>query len=334
MRKAKDAPADDADAPPGALAEAPDEGAAPAAPAVDSEDDGEGDRTAADDEFIDDECVARKHLLRPPAQLTSASASHRDAAAPDSDGEEGVAFDPSTAPQAAEAEEGEDDIEALFKPKSSRRRAKDEEQMKELRSEAADLVAQMEVAAEQDAVSREAGALAVAKLRLLPEVERQLCRVDLQPLCLEVGLLNALSAWLRPGEDGSLPSLRVRTSLLALCARLPVDTREPDGREQLKRSGLGKVVMFYKLHDDSAGNRALAARLVDEWSRPIFALSATYRDMEREETELPQRRGAGKQQQRAALAQEDELDAQRDARLGPKDVRARMTRGVSAPCSD
>jgi hypothetical protein len=117
----------------------------------------------------------------------------------------------------------------------------------------------------------------VSKLRLLAEVERQLCRVELQQLCLEHNVLGALAAWLRPGEDGSLPNLRVRSALLTLCSRLPVDTQQPDGREQLKRSGLGKVVMFYKLHDEVPDNRATAARMVDAWSRPIFSLSAVYK---------------------------------------------------------
>ena len=165
----------------------------------------------------------------------------------------------------------------MFKPKVSRRRDRTEAELKALRSEAADLVAEMDVAAEQDVAARAAGQLAVAKLRLLQEVERQLCRVELQQLCLEHNLLGALATWLRPAHDGALPNLRLRTSLLGLCSRLPVDTQEPDGREQLKRSGLGKVIMFYKLHDDVPANRAVAARMVDAWSRPIFSLSAVYK---------------------------------------------------------
>jgi transcription factor SPN1 len=207
----------------------------------------------------------------------------------------------------------------LFKPKSSRAKAKNEAQLKEMRSEASDLVARMEVAAEQDAAARAEGQLAVAKLRELPDVERALCRVDLQPICLEHGLLGALATWLRPGEDGSLPNLRIRTALLGLIARLPVDTRDPDSKEQLKRSGLGKVVMFYKLHDDAAANRAQAGRIVDEWSRPLFHLSAAYRDMAKEEAEVPTGRWA--EGRSVALAEPEELE-QEVARLGPKDVRS------------
>ena len=196
----------------------------------------------------------------------------------DSDDEGPV--DLGAAPQAEEAREdhgSDDEIEAMFKPKSSRRRERTEAEHKALRSEAADLVAEMDVAAEQDAAARAAGQLGVAKLRLLDEVERQLCRVELQQLCLDHNLLGALATWLRPGSDGSLPNLRLRSSLLSLCSRLPVDTQQQDGREQLKRSGLGKVIMFYKLHDEVAANRNIAAHLVETWSRPIFSLSAVYK---------------------------------------------------------
>ena len=202
----------------------------------------------------------------------------RGADAPDSDDE--APADTGVAAQADEAREdrgSDDEIEAMFKPKSSRRREKTEAEHMALRGEAADLVAEMDVAAEQDAAARAANQLGVAKLRMLDEVERQLCRVELQKPCLEHNLLGALASWLRPGSDGSLPNLRLRSSLLSLCSRLPIDTQLEDVRGQLKRSGLGKVVMFYKLHDEVAANRTIAAHLVETWSRPIFSLSAVYK---------------------------------------------------------
>ena len=258
-------------------------------------------------------------------------------------------LDVGAAPQAEEAREdhgSDDDIEALFKPKSTRRRERTEAEHKALRSEAADLVAEMDVAADQDTAARAAGQLGVAKLRLLEEVERQLCRVELQQLCLDHNLLSALATWLRPGADGSLPNLRLRSSLLALCSRLPVDTQQQDGREQLKRSGLGKVIMFYKLHDEVAANRNIAAHLVETCSRPIFALSAVYKaraprggraarcgglsararaqDLDREQTEVPahQLEPDAARRRAAATAHEAELvDGNKDGRLQPGDVR-------------
>ena len=202
----------------------------------------------------------------------------RGAAAPDSDDE--APADLGTVAQAEEAREdhgSDDEIDELFKPKSNRRREKTEAEHMALRGEAADLVAEMDVAAEQDVAARAANQLGVAKLRMLDEVERQLCRVELQKLCMDHNLLGALASWLRPGSDGSLPNLRLRSSLLSLCSRLPIDTQQEDVKDQLKRSGLGKVVMFYKLHDEVAANRTMAAHLVETWSRPIFSLSAVYK---------------------------------------------------------
>ena len=230
----------------------------------------------------------------------------------------------------------DDEIEAMFKPASSRRKAKDEAQRQELVAAASDLVARMQVAADQDASAREEGRVALAKLRMLPEVEQQLRHVDLAPLALEHGLLSVLTAWLRPGEDGSLPNARLRVSLLGLCAHLPIDTRDSLGRDHLKRSGLGKVVMYYKMHDDTPAGRAAAAALVDGWSRPIFELSAAYRDMDASQQEVAVRRG-GEGQRGAAtqrLAQGDEaLGEAGEGEQGPHDPGFRHHAAIPEPAA-
>jgi hypothetical protein len=47
---------------------------------------------------------------------------------------------------------------------------------------------------------------------------------------------------------------------------MPIDTSEPDVREWLKDSYLGRVVMFLsRLPDESADNRTVARDLVDKW---------------------------------------------------------------------
>ena len=45
--------------------------------------------------------------------------------------------------------------------------------------------------------------------------------------------------------DGALPNAKVRESVLRALGALPVDCSLEDRKEQLKRSGLGKIVMFY-----------------------------------------------------------------------------------------
>jgi transcription factor SPN1 len=44
--------------------------------------------------------------------------------------------------------------------------------------------------------------------------------------------------------DGALPNAKIRETVLRLLHQLPVDCSLEDRKEQLKRSGLGKVVMF------------------------------------------------------------------------------------------
>ena len=160
--------------------------------------------------------------------------------------------------------------------------------------------------------------------------------MDLAPLALEHGLLSVLAAWLRPGEDGSLPNARLRVSLLGLCAHLPIDTRDSLGRDHLKRSGLGKVVMYYKLHDDTPAGRAAAAVLVDGWSRPIFELSAAYRDMDASQQEVTLRRGGDGQRGGAAqrLAQGDEaLGEEGEGVLSPQDPGFRHHAAIPEPAA-
>ena len=57
--------------------------------------------------------------------------------------------------------------------------------------------------------------------------------------------LAVLKAWIEPmAADGALPNAKVRESVLRLLHQLPVDCSMEDRKEQLKRSGLGRVVMF------------------------------------------------------------------------------------------
>jgi len=242
------------------------------------------------------------------------------------------------APQAVEARgKGavDDDIEELFKP-SSRRKVKDDAQRQEQLTIAVDLVARMQTAVDEDAAARERGQVALAKLRLLPEVEQLMRHVDLAPLALDHGLLQALTAWLRPCSDGSLPNARLRVSLLTLCSRLPIDTRDSLGRELLKRSGLGKVAMFYKLHDDTPAGRAAAASLVDGWSRPIFELSAAYRDIDTSQQQVAPHRAADTRRTGIAsqrLAQGDEALGDAGPILGPKDPGFRHHAAIPEPAA-
>ena len=83
-------------------------------------------------------------------------------------------------------------------------------------------------------------------------------------------------------------SSQVRAGILRLLSRLPIDLDQPDRREQMKKSGLGKVVMFLsKLPEETAENRKAAQQLVEAWMRPIYALSTRFEDLKRLQASQP-----------------------------------------------
>uniref|UniRef100_A0A1I7WIS6 TFIIS N-terminal domain-containing protein n=1 Tax=Heterorhabditis bacteriophora TaxID=37862 RepID=A0A1I7WIS6_HETBA len=83
---------------------------------------------------------------------------------------------------------------------------------------------------------------------------------------IDGGMMSAVSEWLAPLPDKSLPALEIRTELLKILQGF--------GRlEQsiLKQSGLGKAVMLlYKHPRETKSNKEMAAKLIREWARPIF----------------------------------------------------------------
>jgi transcription factor SPN1 len=74
--------------------------------------------------------------------------------------------------------------------------------------------------------------------------------------------------------------------------QFPIDLEQYDRREQLKKSGIGKVIMFLsKSDEETTSNRKLAKDLVDKWSRPIFNKSTRFEDMRNNDDErVPYRR--------------------------------------------
>mmetsp|Transcript_16222 Transcript_16222/g.50966 ORF Transcript_16222/g.50966 Transcript_16222/m.50966 type:complete len:465 (+) Transcript_16222:81-1475(+) len=225
---------------------------------LDSEDDDEPERTGADDAFIDDEGAA-------PAE--------RD----DSEDEDG----PVGYHSEAEEMEEEEDLEKSLKAGKKKKKALSHSQTKEIVD---NFLSRMEVAAESDNLANRSSKPAVNKLKMVKEMKDMLSKVHFQMDFLDQGVLGVLKAWLEPLPDGSLPNLNVRTAVLEVLQQLPVEMELEERREQLKKSGLGKVVMFlFKLPDETKPNRAMAKQLVEKWSRPIFELSTRYEDLRKME---------------------------------------------------
>lgn len=228
----------------------------------DSEDDREVPRTLDDDNFIDDTGV---------------------------DPADGYGSDRGGSPSRfAQAEEGEED-EDLFKP--GKKKKKNEKSAAEIALLVEQTMAELEVVAEEDAILNTQGKPAINKLKKLPLLIEALSKKQLQHEFLDHGVLTLLKNWLEPLPDGSLPNINVREAILRILTDYPIDLDQYDRREQLKKSGLGKVIMFLSRSDEeTTTNRKLAKDLVDKWSRPIFNKSTRFEDMRNADEERVYRR--------------------------------------------
>ncbi|KAK3017667.1 hypothetical protein RJ639_003984 [Escallonia herrerae] len=254
----------------------------------DSEDDQEGLRMVDDDNFIDDTGVD-------PADRYGSDHEPRS---------------PGDAPQAEEGEE-DDEITELFK--MGKKKKKNEKSAADISILVENVMAELEVVAEEDAELNRQSKPAINKLRKLPLLTEVLSKKQLQHEFLDHGVLTLLKNWLEPLPDGSLPNINIRAAVLKILTDYPIDLEQYDRREQLKKSGLGKVIMFLsKSDEETTSNRKLAKDLVDKWSRPIFKKSTRFEDMRNYDDEtVPFRRPSAKKPMSKAAgmqSRDDDLD--------------------------
>ncbi|PAV79679.1 hypothetical protein WR25_08612 [Diploscapter pachys] len=141
------------------------------------------------------------------------------------------------------------------------------------------MVETMRAAAKDDRTSNIERRPALRKRKMLSEVKAMLIRADLAETMMDNGMLSAVSEWLAPLPDKSLPALEIRTTILKILQsfnRLEASI--------LKQSGVGKAVMLlYKHPRETKENKEMAAKLIREWSRPIFQLDTDFRSLTKEE---------------------------------------------------
>jgi transcription factor SPN1 len=173
-----------------------------------------------------------------------------------------------------------------------RRRKKDDYAINNSDDLIAELIERMKNAAEEDRKLNQEKKPAIKKLQMLGLVEGQLKKADLHEALLDGGILNAMTEWLAPLPDKSLPHLRIREVMLRALSDFP-----PVSSDSLKNSGVGKAVMYlYRHPKEIKGNKDLAGRMINDWSRPIFNLTSNYKSLTRQEREerdyaqLPKRR--------------------------------------------
>ncbi|KDP26257.1 hypothetical protein JCGZ_22441 [Jatropha curcas] len=231
----------------------------------DSEDDQEGHRNVEDDNFIDDSA------LDPADRYVS-------------DNEPRC---PGDAPQAEEGEE-DDEIKQLFK--MGKKKKKNEKSPAEIALLVENVMAELEVTAEEDAELNRRGKPAINKLKKSP-----------------------------------------------LLTEFPIDLEQYDRREQLKKSGLAKVIMFLsKSDEETRSNRKLAKDLVDKWSRPIFDKSTRFEDMRNINDDRAFRRPTIRRPVNNSTLMECtdgdlDLDISRKRRSGQSSLRQRASRPQATP---
>ncbi|MBA0735971.1 hypothetical protein Gogos_019770 [Gossypium gossypioides] len=235
-------------------------------------------------------------------------------------GSDNEARSPGAAPQAEEDDE-DPEIKELFK--MGKKRKKNEKSPAEIALLVESVMAELEVTAEEDAELNRQGKPAINKLKKLPLLTEVLSKKQLQPEFLDHGVLTLLKNWLEPLPDGSLPNINIRAAVLQILTDFPIDLEQHDRREQLKKSGLGKVIMFLsKSDEETTSNRKLAKELVDKWSRPIFNKSTRFEDMRNvEDDRVPLRRPSVKRPTNRAASMESrdgdfDLDISRDHKSG------------------
>eukprot|EP01114_Cavostelium_apophysatum_P015510 TRINITY_DN4233_c0_g1_i4.p1 TRINITY_DN4233_c0_g1~~TRINITY_DN4233_c0_g1_i4.p1 ORF type:complete len:350 (+),score=136.21 TRINITY_DN4233_c0_g1_i4:1-1050(+) len=165
--------------------------------------------------------------------------------------------------------------------------------------------ARMEVAAEDDCKDNKEGKPALHKLKMLGEVLAQLEKKNLQQLFIENHILGTVRKWLEPLPDRSLPNMKIREGLLQAMQKWgAIET------EELKDSGIGKVIMFLSKHpNETPMNKNVAKQLIERWSRPIFGISEQYKDNEEvPEEDDSQRSGDSRGRKSLTSSREDKFD--------------------------
>lgn len=162
---------------------------------------------------------------------------------------------------------------AIKKRRQKKKVVHTEEEMEEI---AKRILYRLEETADNDLTEVKASRPGTHKIKALKWALAAIGRKENQETLLSFNLCGVLEKWLSPLPDGSLPSLDVRTRLYKLIRKLPIS------KEHLTNSGLGKVTMALFHHKkETKANKVILKALIEQWMRPVFQKSDTYKDIMR-----------------------------------------------------
>ncbi|KAL8112744.1 hypothetical protein AgCh_020159 [Apium graveolens] len=202
-----------------------------------------------------------------------------------------------------------------------------------------EVMAELEFVAEEDALLNLESKPAINKLMKLPYLTQVLSKKQLQHEFLDHEILAVLKSWLEPLPDGSLPNINIRAAILKILADFPIDLEQDERKEQLKKSGLGKVIMFLsRSEEETTSNRRIAKELVDNWSRSIFNKSTRFADMRNFDADrILLQGGSGKRSMHKTAgvhSRDDDFDVamfSQESRCGKQSSRQQTSRPEAMP---
>ncbi len=176
-------------------------------------------------------------------------------------------------------------------------------------AEIAEMSKRMAEACQADAAARSKGEPATHKLAILPAVVELMNRNTIQSQLADPDsdILQAVRFMLEPADhDAALPNYKIQRELFAILGKLTI------GKEALKSSGLGKVVLFYTRSSQPQQDiKRAAEKLLGEWMRVVLK---RHTNRNPNTTNIPTRTYDPTQQSRAAGGQQDPAALLRERR--------------------
>jgi len=166
-----------------------------------------------------------------------------------------------------------------------------------------EFIEKMEQAYKEDKAANLNKQPALAKLKLLPEVLSLFHKQSIRESYFDGGFLKQCKNWLSPLPDGTLPNMKIREGILKSLEKLDLT------EDLLRASGIGRAVMTLSKHkSESLPNQKICTALISKWSRPIFDISSTYKELEKYEKETHLQINNSKKPKRKLSLSQDPLD--------------------------